>query len=94
MADTPILNRSRNNEHFGRKGAAEEPRLRLLALGPQVVFQPGTSNQFTFPGAKRLPVTSPACALEILGIAPEAHRSGSGGVVLIGLHALSRGKGA
>ena len=76
----------------GGKGAAEEPRLRLFALGFQTVFQPGTSNQFTFPGAKRLPVTSPACAFQILGITPETDRSGSGCVILIWLHAISKWK--
>src|SRR5664280_1540332 len=75
-----------------RKGRGRRAAPSVIRYRFQAVFQPGKSNQFTFPGAKRLPVTSPACTFEILGITPETDRSGSGCIILIWLHAISSGK--
>ena len=71
------------------EGAAAQPRPWLLRRRFQVIVQPEARLNLALLAAERLTVTGPACALEVLRIAPKTHGSSGGGVVLVWLHEFS-----
>src|SRR5208282_3908538 len=63
----------------------------LISSEFHVCLKPGLRFVFALPGAERLPVTCPAGAFQVLGIAPETNGRGSGCIRLVWLHGLSNG---
>ena len=57
----------------------------------QSFVKPALRFMFALPAAERSSVTCPACVQQVLRMAPEANRCGSGCVILVWLHGFSIG---